>query len=123
MKVLIVEDNIDRTRKLRRFFIGCVVDIVDEAQEAIKLLESASYDLILLDHDLGNTEMAPSDEFSGFAVAEYIAQNNLNSDVIIHSCNPVGAARMQQVLPSAIKIPYVSLFSDPRFLAISNADL
>ena len=123
MRVLIVEDNLDRIRKLRRFFIGHEVDITEEAQKAIELLKSNTYNLVLLDHDLGGVEMAPSDEFSGFAVAEYISKNNLNPEVIIHSCNPVGASRMQQVLPSAIKIPYVSLFSDTRFLAVSNANL
>lgn len=53
--------------------------------------------VISLDHDLGLWE-------TGLAVAEYIADHTDCVDVVrIHSMNPVGAARMRQILESAGK--------------------
>lgn len=68
------------------------------AQEAIDLLTAGGVTAISLDHDLGVVENG-----TGYDVACYIEQAAYSGtlapiEVIIHSANPVGRARMEQAI-------------------------
>lgn len=94
MKVLFLEDDESRIAKARREFVGHVLVVATTAQEAIAALDVHRFDLASLDHDLGGTQMAESNENSGYAVAKYIAAMETPPFVIVHSFNPVGAQKM-----------------------------
>ena len=93
MRVLFLESA-------RPGFVGCDLQIARTAAEAIALLGEKQFDLASLDHDLGGTQMAESDEQSGHHVAEAIASLPVGARpaVIVHSFNPVGAEKMMQTL-------------------------
>ena len=93
-----------------------------ECIEALKTNER--FDLVSLDHDLGDFQTADIDssaiygsadkkEFTGYDVAWYIARqledDKIPPRVIIHSVNPVGAKRMLDVFKSA----HISAFMIP----------
>jgi len=94
MKILFLEDDANRIAKARREFVGDELTVVETAQGAIAALEVNQFDLASLDHDLGGSVMAESDENSGYAVARYIAPMEYPPFVIVHSFNPVGAKKM-----------------------------
>ncbi len=119
MRILVVEDNPYRIKSIRQALIGKVVDIATTASRGIELFKSKEYDAVLLDHDLGGIENAPSDDSSGYAVAQAVAESGKEPFVIIHSCNPAGASRMQDELPWAVKVPYIRLLNDPNFLSLT----
>lgn len=100
MKILIVEDSEERNVQFRKWLSQHDFDIATDADEGIKLLKSKQYDVIFLDHDLGNRSGVPSDDpNTGYAVAKEIPSSpNSNAQVIIHSMNPQGAANIMGVL-------------------------
>ncbi len=98
MKILFLEDDENRIAKARREFVGDALTVVETAQEAIAALNNDNFDLASLDHDLGGTQMAESDENSGYAVAKHIVTMEQQPFVIVHSFNPVGADRMMRHL-------------------------
>jgi CheY-like chemotaxis protein len=111
MRILILEDDAERHAKFRENLIGTHVVIVETAPEAIEKLQNESWGLLFLDHDLGGKVYCPSDENSGFHVAEWLSKNTDRQPktIIIHSFNPDGADAMKAVLPRAFKIPGVWL--------------
>ncbi len=111
MKVLVVEDNPFRIKKFKSELRRCAVDYTDNAHEGIFLVREKEYDLIFLDHDLGNRECVDSDDSNtGFQVAKAIKGTpNESALIIIHSANPVGAKNMQQELPQAVTVSFLFL--------------
>jgi CheY-like chemotaxis protein len=114
MRIFILEDSEERRRIFREMlspphtlsFFGHV----KEAKTA--LVADGPFDLIFLDHDLDNRVFVDSEEENtGYQLAKYIAENNVRSKIIIHSMNPYGAERMQQVLPDAQRISFPDLYS------------
>jgi len=103
MKILILEDNVYRHHKFRIKFIGHLVTIVETVYECIDALESDEFDAICLDHDLGEKEMVNSGDGTGYEVAVWLTKNKDRTPkhIYIHSCNPVGAKNMKNVLESA----------------------
>ncbi len=108
MRVLVIEDNPFRIKKFKRELIGFIVDYADNAHEGIILAKERKYDLIFLDHDLGNREYVDSnDPNTGFQVAKAIKGTlNESAFIVIHSANPVGAKNIQQELPQAVRAPF-----------------
>lgn len=101
MKVLFLDDMPHRHESFDEHFGDGSNDIthVETVEESINKLESCVYDAIFLDHDLGGTYYAPSDDKSGYAVAEWIANNVKHKPIIIiHSMNPAGSIRMYNVM-------------------------
>lgn len=99
MKILFLDDDIDRCK----LFYDTLnnehdITIVHTAASCIHKLKTEEYDIISLDHDLGGTVYAPSDEYSGYAVAKYIADNEIGTPVVIHSYNRTGATNMYDEL-------------------------
>ena len=102
-KVLFLDDDPARHRRAAlRFVNHCTYHSATTAEQAIAILDAESpFDLVMLDHDLGGTQYAPSDEKSGYQVAKHIAAmpaEKLPTQVIVHSFNPVGAQNMVNVL-------------------------
>ena len=103
MKVLIVEDNPARHDYFSKVYAGHdIVHAVNYSQAAQALSENA-FDIIQLDHDLGDFQipeystyqMYGQRELTGYDVALYLVynvpQNMWPKKVIIHSVNPNGA--------------------------------
>jgi len=108
MKILFLDDDPVRTKKARRCFAKDKLHEAETAKQAIMLLEKHSpYDAVSLDHDLGGNIYCPSDEVSGFAVAEYISKmpkEKMPKQVVVHSFNLSGAENMRKVLQGIVPV-------------------
>jgi CheY-like chemotaxis protein len=108
MKILFLDDDSIRIRQARIDFAKDELSVAETAEQAINLLEKYSpFDTVTLDHDLGGKIYCPSDEMSGFAVAEYISKmhkEKLPKQVIVHSFNPDGAAKMTKVMHGIVPV-------------------
>lgn len=104
MRILILEDDGYRVNNFIEILYNHTLDIIENAYEAVNLLESNVYDLILLDHDLGEGNG------SGTVVTGFLRDNpnNLNNQamIIIHSWNVPASNNMCKDLPNAIQIPF-----------------
>lgn len=112
MLIFILEDNKYRMIKFRRELIGHQIHHSETVEGATGMLVRHKYDLIFLDHDLGGEEFVDSkDENTGYQLASFIASFTQNKETpcIVHSCNPAGADNIVNVLPHAVKLPFVSL--------------
>jgi CheY-like chemotaxis protein len=101
MRILILEDDGTRVNNFIELFHNHQLDITENAYEAIDLLDNKTYDLIMLDHDLGEGNG------SGSLVAAYLAQlPGLTATIIIHSWNAPASNAMVGYLPNAYQAPY-----------------
>ena len=109
MRILILDDDDSRHTQFKRNFIGYLLTCVHTSQEAIDHLQNNEYDAVFLDHDLGGKVYVDSfgDESTGYTVAKWLSENPSRKPraIYIHSFNPVGAARMQSILPDSILAP------------------
>lgn len=101
MNILFLDDNEFRCNIARLRF--CDPIIVKTADEAISALNSQQeWEIVYLDHDLGGTEYAPSDENSGMGVVNHIIENNIPIKIIVvHSLNYPAAQNMVSKLRQA----------------------
>ncbi len=114
MKVLFLDDDHNRIRKAREYFSEDALFVAETAPQAISILEKESkFDVVSLDHDLGGKVYCPSDEFSGYEVANYIAGMPVERRpyrVVVHTYNPAGADNMMRALkdkvPELLRIPF-----------------
>lgn len=122
MKILFLDDNEARHKRFLREHIGCDVHQVWTADQAIGLLEEDpdGWDLISLDHDLNDAQqlacimdepLPAFGEKTGYDVACWMEECFVDvKDIVIHSFNNQGAARMYQALektyPSVRRIPF-----------------
>jgi predicted O-methyltransferase YrrM len=93
-RILLVEDSFERIKWFRQqigeqFVVGTTPE---RALDAIG--ESAPYDLVFLDHDA----KLDNPKITFYTVAEKLAALKFAGVVVIHSYNPVGAARMAKLL-------------------------
>lgn len=108
MRVLVVEDGLERIK----FFIEILgkfnLTVVDNSEEAIVLLESILFDMVFLDHDLGAGGY-------GADVAAHLANNpdnpnNENAIVVVHTMNESVSKKMLNKLiyscPKVVGIPF-----------------
>jgi CheY-like chemotaxis protein len=110
MKILVLDDSIERLQAFKRGLIGHVVVLTSTAPEAIEALdEQGPFDYVFLDHDLGDMSMVPSGPGTGYEVALWLCKNSAKQppNIIIHSLNPAGAKAMASLLPTAKVIPGV----------------
>ena len=79
----------------------CVLTIVSCVDSAIRNYND-NYDGIFLDHDLGGLQMVNSDDLNtGYAFCDWLIKNtksSMNTPIVIHSVNPVGAKNMLNIL-------------------------
>jgi CheY-like chemotaxis protein len=104
MRILILEDDGTRVNNFIELLHSHSLDITENAYDAVALLESKSYDLLLLDHDLGDGNG------SGTVVSAFLRHypDNPNNDaeIVIHSWNTPAATNMLKDLPKAQWAPF-----------------
>jgi hypothetical protein len=88
--------------------VGNEIVALDDPKTAIKKLIDEKWDILFLDHDLGDQVMVDSGEGTGYEVALWLSRNRdfQPKVVIVHSLNPVGAANICGVLPSSSRVPF-----------------
>lgn len=107
MNILILDDDIIRLKAFKEKLIGHNVVTTMTASEAIKELSNNTFELLFLDHDLGNKQMEASGPGTGYEVALWLSEKEDKQPdiIVIHSYNPVGARNMANLLPRAKIIP------------------
>jgi len=104
MKILILEDDGGRVNNFIEILYAHDLDITENAYEAVSLLEAKVYDIILLDHDLGDGNG------NGSIVSNFLGMNtdnlNYDADILIHSWNAPASMSMQKDLPNAMWAPF-----------------
>ena len=104
MRILILEDDGTRVNNFIELLHIHDLDIIENAYEAVALLEANVYDVILLDHDLGENN-GSGGIVSSFLRA-YPDNPNCQAKTIIHSWNVPAANHMLKDLPHAVYAPY-----------------
>ncbi len=113
MNILVLDDMEVRHRwfvnNLARF--NAILYQARTAREAIELLKETTFDVMFLDHDLGDRVYVDSDDpNTGYQVAKYIRENDIECNrIIIHSLNKSGVDNMMALLPNAEYIPFTVL--------------
>lgn len=103
-RVLFLDDDLERHERFRSIVKDCGYDVafVETPEQAKQALNLDRFDIASLDHDLFGKVYQPSDERSGFAVAQYIGQMAIRPrKVLCHSWNATGASKMLAVLRDA----------------------
>ena len=112
MKILVLEDNSERQKQFNKWNLqGHEVTIVETVGEAISELEEHQFDMLSLDHDLGDDVYVDSvgKEETGYLVALWLVDNleRKPKSIVLHSLNVVGRVNMKSVLSDAYVIPFV----------------
>lgn len=105
--VLVLEDNDQRMKWFRRRVPWLThATRPYEVQEALRRIDEFS--VLFLDHDLGETVGWAPNAPNGVDAADIIfsLKRDTTQDIIIHSINAGGAARMNKILPAARQIPF-----------------
>lgn len=106
MDIFILEDDDNRIKifkeKLKEHKLDIFKDVNDDS---IKAIQDNLYGVIFLDHDLGGKVYVDSqEENTGFQMCRYLNKGrNNDSQIIIHSHNPVGAINIFNALRSRNK--------------------
>src|SRR5882672_6265219 len=104
-RILIVEDDQQRRLWFEARFAGYQCDVTDQVSIAISWLKERDY------------EALADDGLTGYVVAVWLAQNpdrQAPAQIIVHSLNHAGSARMIEVLHTAgrkaehLPFPYLS---------------
>lgn len=100
--------------------------ITKDTDEAIPILKLIKFDLLFLDHDLEETsiydeahaEYDMNHAKNGLRVAAHLRGTiNQETECIIHSMNPSGAANMSLAHPfNTVQIPYHILYKSVEFI-------
>jgi CheY-like chemotaxis protein len=99
LKILIIEDTPERQQILTNLYKDHAWILVHTAVRAKRLLDVFDFDLISMDYNLAG-------EADGDEVAAFIKNSrNADASVIVHSMNPSGAKRIEEILPNAMSIP------------------
>ena len=99
MKVLFLDDNKYRHEAVRS---EISFDAAFTASEAIEKLKANDYEVVFLDHDLGEQENMESGPGTGYEVAQWLAANPKPITlVVLHSLNHAGARNQASVLAAA----------------------
>ncbi|MEQ1606479.1 MAG: cyclic-phosphate processing receiver domain-containing protein [Pyrinomonadaceae bacterium] len=105
ISVMLLDDDERRHRWFKKRFDGDDLFIAATVDEAVELLEDASYDAIFLDHDLlpHHYESNDHDDFhsTGYAIAEFLHDRpelQRAATIIVHTRNSDAAVKMVQKL-------------------------
>lgn len=113
-KILVLEDTHERIREFDRIFsdqegIDTLCYAQSVAQAILYFNSDGPFTEYYLDYDLGGEVFVDGEEEdTGYQFALFLANKGItgkNETIIIHSWNPVGARRMNRVLPYAIQQP------------------
>jgi CheY-like chemotaxis protein len=109
MRVLIVEDTPERQDVLKQLYKEHAWVMVHTARRALTLMEAYRFDVISLDYDI-------ADELTGADIADRVPELQPQARVIVHSMNPQGRSKIQEILPHAVILPVASMIkSNQRF--------
>lgn len=104
MRILIVEDCLERTRLLLRQCSGHDVTVVPTAQEAMNILGKTRFDFLFLDYSLGDSKG------NGLDVVRHLRTLGLAATpAIVHSEDTTAAQQMASLLPRSRALPFFSL--------------
>lgn len=118
-KIFILEDDPLRIRQFRQAAIGSDCTVATSYDEAVAKF-APPYDLICLDHDLGDRIMVSStDPNTGYHFVEWFLQQRFANQmpIIVHSFNPSGARYMTETLNRRGYLAHQVLFG-PKVLHI-----
>lgn len=105
MRVLVVDEDLDRQQVFHARYKGHDLLVADTLMEAITALTNRRFDLVLLDDCLGSNQIA------GNVIARYIATTmpelERPAEVVIHSLNPIAASQMHATLLATKNPPRV----------------
>lgn len=104
MRILILEDDGTRVNNFIELLYSHDLTITESAYEAVLLLDCGVYDLLLLDHDLGEGNG------TGSIVSNFLRMNpynqNCHADILIHSWNAPASMGMLKDIPNAVWAPF-----------------
>lgn len=109
MRILFVDDNLPRTHKFTTAFRSenVIIDTAFGNYSAIDLLEDNAYDIVSLDHDLGELNFVKGQPVCSNTIEPTVKwlYNHMSksgrSTIIVHSHNPIGAGYIRQHLAQA----------------------
>jgi CheY-like chemotaxis protein len=106
MRILVLEDDGHRVNVFVDMLSQHDLTITENAHSAIDYLTEQVFDVIFLDHDLGENNG------SGSLVSSFLRTNPLNDNncaiIIIHSWNVSAVAAMKKDLPGASIAPFAT---------------
>lgn len=108
VRVLVLEDSPERIKRFKAYFgvndhFVFEADFTDDADQAIALFQQKPYDLLFLDHDLGEGSN-PDPENNGKRFTASLIGNPRAIHVamaVVHSINPMGNPAMCDDLKNA----------------------
>ena len=112
MRILLLDDIDARRVILEERLSPAEFVHATNASEAITALQGERFDLVHLDHDLGEEPAGTGAEVAR-AIAE-LPPERRPLRAVIHSFNPVGAQRMKAILEDAEVPTELKPFSSPR---------
>ena len=101
MRILILEDNQDRQNKFNELFRNQELFIFDNAVDAHHACLLRDFQIMFLDHDLGQEGWVKSEEENtGHQFVKWLIEKKLQKSALIyiHSMNPIGANKMLNLL-------------------------
>jgi CheY-like chemotaxis protein len=113
MKIFVLEDDENRINFFQSKLSKKVEKLViaDNVQEAKIILSHFNFDILFLDHDLGEPF---TEENTGAGLAKFIVKKSIKcKEIYIHSMSTVGAQNIKNILDDAdydsFKIPFCYL--------------
>lgn len=119
MKILILQDDINRVRIFNERLKDHQVFITDNADVAIQKLNQDIFDYCFLDHDLGNLQMQWDENNCGMKVVDHmvtIPQRLRHTRICIHSYN---APRARIMLDKLTQCGLIAQYTPGAWLIIS----
>lgn len=106
LSIFILEDSQERIDYFKKTYSNHDVIIFTEVGEDNSIhyvLKKQKFDLIFLDHDLESHHKMFRHSQTGYDVAKFLVENNLQKQAIIyvHSMNPVGGNNIVKLLDNA----------------------
>ena len=108
LRVLFLDDSMERQKKFRMSTIGWDVHFASNYHDCVQILASErQFDCVFLDHDLSDEAaagLASPDEKTGADVARFIVtlpENLRPKEAIVHSLNEAGRNRIVDILRDA----------------------
>lgn len=101
MKILILEDNLQRIEKFKALYKNQELYIFNDVFPAYDACLHHTFKIMLLDHDLGGRIWVDSDEDNtGYQFIKRLIKNQLQKTSLyyIHSMNPIGSNKMLNLL-------------------------
>jgi len=121
MRILVLEDNQDRIEWFKRIYRNHELYITCNLVKARELCWEYEFDVMFLDHDLGENNLAAVEqEETGYGFVKWLTIEGIQKKAIyyIHSMNPTGANAMQNLLQDngyySLWLPYHLLILEDR---------